>query len=136
MAVDGGVEGDAGRNEAITSKGNSETDNGFATNGDQQNSQKNKGDEKTKTVPFLKLFSFADSTDTALMIVGTIGAVGSGLGLPLMSILLGQMINTFGSNQNNSNDIVHAVSKVKTNEFVLRICALEFLILYFTTFLR
>jgi ATP-binding cassette subfamily B (MDR/TAP) protein 1 len=113
MAVDGGVEGDAGRNEAITSKGNSETFNGFATNGDQQNSQKNKGDEKTKTVPFLKLFSFADSTDTALMIVGTIGAVGSGLGMPLMTILLGQLINVFGSNQNNDNDIVHAISKVK-----------------------
>ncbi|XP_059438553.1 ABC transporter B family member 21-like [Corylus avellana] len=112
MAVEYSLEGDAGRNEAITSKGNAEEENSSATNGDQQNSQKNKGDEKTKTVPFLKLFSFADSTDTALMIVGTIGAVGSGLGMPLMTILLGQMINTFGSNQNNTNDILHAISKV------------------------
>jgi len=50
------------------------------------------------------------------MIVGTIGAVGSGLGMPLMTILFGELINTFGSNQNNNNDIVHAISKVKTNE--------------------
>jgi ATP-binding cassette subfamily B (MDR/TAP) protein 1 len=85
-------------------------------NGDQQNSQNNKGDEKTKTVPFLKLFSFADSTDTALMIVGTIAAMGSGLGMPLMTILFGQLINTFASNQANNNEVVHEISKVKTNE--------------------
>ena len=113
--MEGSLEGDAGRNEAITSKGNGEAENGSAMNGDQQNCQKNKGDEKTKAVPFLKLFSFANSTDTALMIVGTIGAVGSGLGLPLMTILFGQLINTFGSNQNNTDDIVHSISKVKTN---------------------
>jgi ATP-binding cassette subfamily B (MDR/TAP) protein 1 len=143
MAVEGGLEGNADRNVAITSKGNAEAENSSAINGDQQNSQNNKGDEKTKTVPFLKLFSFADSTDTALMIVGTIGAVGSGLGMPLMTILFGELINTFGSNQNNNNDIVRAISKVKTNEqgwktmhFLLRICELEFLILYSTTFLR
>ncbi|XP_062143486.1 ABC transporter B family member 21-like isoform X2 [Alnus glutinosa] len=85
-----GVEGDAGRNEATTSR----------------------GDEKTKTVPFLKLFSFADSTDTALMIVGTIAAMGSGLGMPLMTILFGQLINTFASNQANNNEVVHEISKV------------------------
>lgn len=116
MAVEGGLEGDAGRNEAITSKGNAEAENSSAMNGKQQNSQNNKGDEKTKTVPFLKLFSFADLTDIALMIVGTVGAVGSGLGMPLMTILLGQLVNTFGSNQNNNSDIVPAISKVKTNE--------------------
>ncbi|XP_059439255.1 ABC transporter B family member 21-like [Corylus avellana] len=112
MAVEGGLEGDAGRNEAITSEGNAEGENSSTMNGEQQNSQKNKGDKKTRTVPFLKLFSFADSTDAALMIVGTIGAVGSGIGMPLMTIFLGQTINTFGSNQNNNNDIVHSISKV------------------------
>jgi ATP-binding cassette subfamily B (MDR/TAP) protein 1 len=116
MAVEDSVEGDAGRNEATTSRGNAEAENSSAMNGDQQNSQNNKGDEKTKTVPFLKLFSFADSTDTALMIVGTIAAMGSGLGMPLMTILFGQLINTFASNQANNNEVVHEISKVKTNE--------------------
>ncbi|XP_059435410.1 ABC transporter B family member 4-like isoform X2 [Corylus avellana] len=121
MAVEGSLEGDAGRNEAITSRDNVEAENSSAMNADQQNSQKNKGDEKTKTVPFLKIFSFADSTDTALMIVGTIGAIGSGLGMPLMTILFGQLINTVGSNQNDNNDIVHAVSKeTNTGEVVGR----------------
>jgi ATP-binding cassette subfamily B (MDR/TAP) protein 1 len=115
MAVEDSLEGDAGRNEAITSKGDAEEGNSSAMNGDQLNSHKNKEDEKIKTIPFLKIFSFADSTDTALMIVGTIGAIGSGLGMPLMTILFGQLINTFGSNQNNTNDIVHSISKVKTN---------------------
>ena len=112
--MEGKLEGDAGRNEAITSKRNVEEENSSAMNADQQNCQKNKGDEKTKTVPFLKIFSFADFTDTALMIVGTIGGIGSGLGVPLTTILFGQLFNTVGSNQNDNNDIVHAISKVPT----------------------
>jgi len=69
--------------------------------------------EKPKTVPFHKLFSFADSIDILLMIVGTIGAIGNGLGLPLTTLLFGQMIDSFGRNQSNTDDVVEQVSKVK-----------------------
>lgn len=78
---------------------------------DQEDSDKN-GENKTNTVSFLKLFSFADSTDVLLMIIGTIGAIGNGLGMPIMTILFGEMINVLGSNQNNK-DVVREVSKVK-----------------------
>ncbi|XP_037496302.1 ABC transporter B family member 11 isoform X2 [Jatropha curcas] len=67
--------------------------------------------KKVETVPFLKLFSFADSVDILLMIVGTIGAVGNGVSTPLMTLLLGQMIDSFGKNQ-TGNETVHIVSKV------------------------
>ncbi|XP_030471502.1 ABC transporter B family member 4-like isoform X1 [Syzygium oleosum] len=73
--------------------------------------KKNKEDEKTNTVPFHKLFLFADFIDMVLMLVGTIGAVGNGLGLPFMTVLFGQLIDSFGINQNNGN-LVHRVSKV------------------------
>ncbi|KAE9444825.1 hypothetical protein C3L33_23277, partial [Rhododendron williamsianum] len=77
---------------------------------DQQKKSK-KLESSTKTVPFYKLFSFADSVDVALMIVGTIGAVGNGIGIPFTSVFFGEMIDSFGQNQ-NSKDIVHVVSKV------------------------
>ncbi|KAF7130382.1 hypothetical protein RHSIM_Rhsim10G0047700 [Rhododendron simsii] len=77
---------------------------------DQQKNSK-KLESSTKTVPFYKLFSFADSVDVALMIVGTIGAVGNGIGIPFTSVFFGEMIDSFGQNQNNK-DIVHVVSKV------------------------
>jgi ATP-binding cassette subfamily B (MDR/TAP) protein 1 len=67
---------------------------------------------KQETVPFHKLFTFADSTDILLMVVGTIGAIGNGLGLPLMTLLFGEMIDSFGSNQSNTDDVVQQVSKV------------------------
>ncbi|XP_048234162.1 ABC transporter B family member 11-like [Ricinus communis] len=67
--------------------------------------------EKVKTVPFLKLFSFADSTDILLMIAGSIGAVGNGISMPLMSLLMGQMIDSFGSNQSDK-EMVETVSEV------------------------
>ncbi|KAF7146796.1 hypothetical protein RHSIM_Rhsim04G0106400 [Rhododendron simsii] len=84
-----------------------------ATNGGQLDTEqkKSKKEDSTKTVPFYKLFSFADSVDVVLMIVGTIGGVGNGVCMPLMTILFGELVNSFGQNQNN-DDVVHVVSKV------------------------
>ncbi|KAM3688214.1 hypothetical protein ACB098_10G136700 [Castanea mollissima] len=76
-----------------------------------QDDPDNKGEKNTKTVSFLKLFSFVDSTDVLLMIIGTIGAIGNGLGMPIMTIIFGEMVNVSGINQNNK-DIVREVSKV------------------------
>ncbi|KAL3648160.1 ATP-binding cassette, sub-B (MDR TAP), member 4 [Castilleja foliolosa] len=62
------------------------------------------------TVPFYKLFAFSDSKDKLLMIIGTIGAIGNGISLPLMTILFGQLINSFGDNQ--THGVVAVVSRV------------------------
>ncbi|KAG2693170.1 hypothetical protein I3760_08G084700 [Carya illinoinensis] len=65
--------------------------------GGRQDFEKSTGeDQNSKTVSFLKLFSFADSTDIFLMIAGTMGAIGNGLGLPLASVLFGEMVNSLG----------------------------------------
>lgn len=73
--------------------------------------QKAKNKEETaNTVPFYKLFVFADSTDKILMIAGSIGAIGNGLCLPLMTILFGELIDSFG--ENTTTDTVSVVSKV------------------------
>ncbi|WZZ02845.1 hypothetical protein YC2023_088766 [Brassica napus] len=70
-------------------------------------------EEKAKTVPFYKLFSFSDSTDVLLMIVGSIGAIGNGLGFPLMTLLFGDLIDTVGRRNLFTNDIVELISKVR-----------------------
>ncbi|KAK7392183.1 hypothetical protein VNO78_20613 [Psophocarpus tetragonolobus] len=93
------------QDDASTSENRAET----STNGEKE--EKSKQKEKQETVPFHRLFSFADSTDILLMVVGTLGAIGNGLGLPLMTLLFGQMIDSFGSNQGNTN-VVEEVSKV------------------------
>ncbi|KAM3361926.1 ABC transporter B family member 9-like isoform X2 [Capsicum galapagoense] len=67
-----------------------------------------KGDEK---VAFYKLFSFAHRVDIALMTIGTIGAIGEGLTQPLMTLIFGQIINSFGT-PSSSNEVLHKVSKV------------------------
>lgn len=85
--------------------------------GEENNSEEKKPDKK---VPFFMLFSFADKTDIILMILGTIGGIGNGSCLPIMTILFGDMINSFGSNQNN-NDIVDIISKVQQ---ITHICCL------------
>ncbi|XP_062097770.1 ABC transporter B family member 11-like [Humulus lupulus] len=45
------------------------------------------------------------------MIVGTVGAIGNGFAMPLMTIVFGEVINYFGNNRNNKH-IVDVVSKV------------------------
>ena len=75
-----------------------------------QDTSKSKEDG-TKTVPYYKLFSFADSLDFLLMSVGTISAIGNGSSFPLMTIIFGDVINSFGQTGNNK-EVVDAVSKV------------------------
>ncbi|KAL9235183.1 hypothetical protein vseg_009970 [Gypsophila vaccaria] len=70
-----------------------------------------KESESAKKVPFYKLFSFADSTDKVLMVIGSIGAAGNGVSMPLLAILLGDLIDAFGQNQNTKH-VIHVVSQV------------------------
>ncbi|XP_044491203.1 ABC transporter B family member 11-like [Mangifera indica] len=103
--------GNTDSNEATTSRSIEQTDRGSNKNGDQQELEKSKDKEKANKVPFRKLFAFADFTDIMLMIIGTIGAIGNGLCMPLMAVLFGDLTDSFGQNQNN-RDVVDAVSKV------------------------
>ncbi|GFQ01230.1 ABC transporter b family member 4 [Phtheirospermum japonicum] len=67
--------------------------------------------QKHGKVPYYKLFSFADTTDYVLMVIGLITAVGSGLCLPLMTIIFGELANSFGHNVGTGR-VVDQVSKV------------------------
>ncbi|KAH9787017.1 ABC transporter B family member 11 [Citrus sinensis] len=105
------MNGESNSNEASASKSQEEVGKDSSMSGNEHDSEKGKQTEKTESVPFYKLFTFADSADIALMIIGSIGAIGNGLCLPLMTLLFGDLINTFGDNQNNS-ETVDKVSKV------------------------
>ncbi|KAM7505898.1 hypothetical protein LguiB_004802 [Lonicera macranthoides] len=61
-------------------------------------------------VAFYKLFSFADQLDVVLMVIGTVGGIANGLCQPLMTLIFGQLINSFGTSDNAT--VVHEVSKV------------------------
>lgn len=114
MAEENDLNGKTYMHEATTSSRGAletETVKSSGQNGKQQDSEKSKEEGKPSTVPFHKLFSFADSTDMLLMITGTIGAAGNGICMPLMAILFGDLIDSFGQNQNNK-DVVDIVSKV------------------------
>ncbi|XP_068660453.1 ABC transporter B family member 11-like [Aristolochia californica] len=67
--------------------------------------------EKKNSIPLYKLFSFADSTDIALMIVGTLAAIANGAAMPVMTILFGQLVDSFGKTVDR-HKVVHEVSKV------------------------
>lgn len=77
----------------------------------QQESKKSKvKDESNKTVPFYKLFSFADTWDYLLMFVGTISAASNGMTKALTNIVMGEAVDAF-----RCTNVVHEISKVMTN---------------------
>ncbi|CAL4910449.1 unnamed protein product [Urochloa decumbens] len=65
----------------------------------------------TGSVPFYRLFAFADGADAALMSAGAVGAVANGAALPLMTVLFGRLIHAFGGAA-TSRDVVARVSGV------------------------
>ncbi|GMH15734.1 hypothetical protein Nepgr_017575 [Nepenthes gracilis] len=79
------------------------------------------GKDDAQKVPFYKLFAFADRLDVALMIVGTVAATANGVTQPIMTLILGQVINSFGSS--DPEHVVHEVSKVSLKFLFLAIYA-------------
>ncbi|XP_056175493.1 ABC transporter B family member 9-like [Syzygium oleosum] len=61
-------------------------------------------------VSFFKPFVFADRLDLIFMVVGTITAIANGLAQPLMTLIFGKLINSFGSS--DRDHVVKEVSKV------------------------
>ncbi|GJR16652.1 ABC transporter B family member 19 [Tanacetum coccineum] len=67
--------------------------------------------KEQQTLPFYKLFSFADKLDYILMMFGSIGAIIHGSSMPCFFLLFGQMVNGFGQNQTDLTTMTHEVSK-------------------------
>ncbi|WVZ96174.1 hypothetical protein U9M48_041843 [Paspalum notatum var. saurae] len=63
------------------------------------------------SVPFYRLFAFADGADAALMALGALGAVANGAALPLMTVLFGRLIDAFGGAA-TTRDVVARVAGV------------------------
>jgi hypothetical protein len=114
-----------GLNSTLVADQKLEVSNGEKSVSD--SSEEDKQDQKTKSkvpargaqvAPYFKLFSFADPLDYLLMILGTIGSIGNGMTLPIMTLILGGLINAFGDNQNDNQQVIHAVSKVRTKDFL------------------
>ncbi|KAF7126723.1 hypothetical protein RHSIM_Rhsim11G0017900 [Rhododendron simsii] len=73
------------------------------------------GDEeekkKPKTVPFFKLFEFADAFDYLLMFVGSVGACIHGASVPVFFIFFGKLINIIGMAYLFPREASHRVAK-------------------------
>ena len=67
---------------------------------------------KNPTVSFFKLFSYADNYDYVLMAIGTLGAIGHGMSLPMFFFLFGKLVDSFGSNQNDPKETAEKVGGV------------------------
>ncbi|KAL8130445.1 hypothetical protein V2J09_019600 [Rumex salicifolius] len=75
------------------------------------------------TIPFYKLFIFADRVDAVLMVVGSVAAVGNGITQPLMTLFMAHIIDSFATSLADAGGVVHHVSKVCLKLFFLAIYA-------------
>ena len=77
---------------------------------DGEEKKKEGGGEHGKRVSFTGMFQYADTMDLLLMLVGTLAAMGNGVTQPLMTVLLGDVINAFGGA--TTGNVLHRVNKV------------------------
>lgn len=83
-----------------------------AADGDKRGKEENdRRMAKDGKVAFHHLFEYADSTDVALMLVGTIASLASGMSQVIMTIIFGQMVDAFG--KSSPGNILHQVNKVQ-----------------------
>uniref|UniRef100_A0A0E0KY83 MDR-like ABC transporter n=1 Tax=Oryza punctata TaxID=4537 RepID=A0A0E0KY83_ORYPU len=75
------------------------------------------------SVAFHRLFAFADGTDAALMLLGTLGAVANGAALPFMTVLFGGLIDAFGGAAGGAGDVVARVSEVSLQFIYLAVAS-------------
>ncbi|PWZ08754.1 ABC transporter B family member 11 [Zea mays] len=78
-----------------------------------ENEEDKKGAAPAKKVSLLGMFRYADRLDLLLIAVGTVGALTNGVADPLMTVLFGNAIDSFGDS--TSQDIVRSVRKVVMN---------------------
>ncbi|CAM6129698.1 unnamed protein product [Calypogeia fissa] len=76
-----------------------------------------KGPKKKQpgTVPFIRLFSFADKYDYCLMLLGSIGAAGHGAGMPVFLLFFGSLLNLFGE----ASVLQHGLSRQSVDKYAL-----------------
>ena len=118
MAEENTSHGDMITEQAATLTSHAVVDSGKNSESTEKrkDSNKTKGKEKTtNSVPYYKLFFFADSLDYLLMSVGAVAAVGSGISMPFMTIIFGDLVDSFGRTT-NTKDVIHEVSKVITTK--------------------
>ncbi|KAM0899548.1 hypothetical protein ACQ4PT_021225 [Festuca glaucescens] len=75
--------------------------------------------DEAKKVSLFGMFRYADRIDVLLMVVGTLGAIGNGVAEPLISVLFGNVINSFGESTNST--ILRSVTKAVLNFIYLGI---------------
>ena len=63
-----------------------------------------------KKVSLLGMFRYADRLDVLLMVVGAVGAVANGVAEPLMTVIFGNVIDSFGDS--TAQSIIRSVRKV------------------------
>jgi ATP-binding cassette subfamily B (MDR/TAP) protein 1 len=74
------------------------------------------------SVPFHRLFAFADAADAALMSLGTLGALANGAAMPLMTVLFARLIDAFGGAA-DTRDVVARVSNVSLQFIYLAVAS-------------
>jgi len=94
--------------------------------GDQNGIGRDAGEKKdataaAKKVSLLGMFRYADRQDVLLMVVGAAGAVANGVAEPLMTILFGNVIDSFGDS--TAQSVIRSVRKVVLNFIYLGIGA-------------
>lgn len=92
-----------------------------------EGNRENNVNESSNSIPYHKLYGFADVKDNVLMFVGSVAAVANGFCLPVMTILFGKLVDAIGKHPLDVKSQVRDVCEVLSS----KICTLMFVHLLF-----
>ena len=69
----------------------------------------------SSSIPYNKLFAYADVFDYLLMFVGGVGAIIHGIALPIFFVFFGKLIDSLGNLTIDPSTAPHDVNKVSYN---------------------
>ena len=90
---------------------------GKGEDGDDQ--KKKKTEPPPPSVKAWELFKFADKWDVLLMTVGTLGAICLGASMPLIALLFGQLMDSFGKNTGDPDELAASVTTASDIETLI-----------------
>lgn len=71
------------------------------------------------TVPYSKLYSLASPADKLLMYIGCVSSCVTGLGMPSMVFLIGEIIDSFDPYRTTPEDMIKTIEKISLIFFLI-----------------
>ena len=90
-----------------------------------QNKEEPRPSSASQSVPYYRLYSYADRLDIILIVLGCIGAIIHGLALPIFFVVFGDVVDALGTDKTSLIPEVSSLSHTESSQGFRMTCVRE-----------